>query len=49
MDISIDSFDRTRLREEIEAMFDTDAIDAWEQRNTDIENYRNYYEWVLEH
>ena len=49
MDISIDSFDRTQLRKEIEAMFDADVIDAWEQRNPDIENYSNYYEWVQGH
>ncbi len=49
MDISIDSFDRTRLRKEIESMFDADVIDAWEQRNPDIENYSNYYEWVQGH
>ena len=49
MDISIDSFDRTQLREEIEAMFDANAISNWIERNGDIENYSNYYEWVQGH
>ena len=49
MDISIDSFDRTRLREEIEAMFDANAISNWIERNGDIENYSNYYNWVQNH
>lgn len=48
-DVSISSFHRTEIRDGITAMFDYDAIEAWETRHPDIENYKNYYDWVMHH
>ncbi|MDO4838853.1 MAG: hypothetical protein Q4B32_10765, partial [Clostridia bacterium] len=47
--VSISSFHRTEIRDGITAMFDYDTIEAWETRHPDIENYKNYYDWVMTH
>lgn len=46
-DISIPSFNRSELMDGIIAMFDYDAIETWITRNPDIENYKNYYDWIM--
>ena len=46
-DVSIPSLNRSELRDGIIALFDCDAIEAWITRNPDIENYKNYYDWVM--
>ena len=48
-DISISSFNRTEIRDGITAMFDYDAIEAWEARHPELENYKNYYDWAIHH
>lgn len=49
IDPLISSISRDQIRDGIIAMFDYDAIEAWVSRNPDIENYKNYYDWVMNH